>query len=313
MRPFDVRQKEKRRNTKMMTVGIIGCGFVGGALKAWLEENNKNVKVVVSDPPKGMNDDISGADVYFLQIHVPTEDDGTQDLTLMKEIIRGLPDRPVFVRTTILPGSSATLTRETGHRVYFMPEFLFALFMFLAFNSVKDYPGNKKRIRTSLICFGILSLLRYSAMLFYSVTYEFISSPYDGRLSSPVKFWIVYAIIAVLTAASCAFMIVLSVEHHRFRNHMIVESVGKANNESVYRDEMDEARRKELRHKSIAVLVLQIIYAVATVATTMMIPFGEVSDAFGLQWLYRMLLLAAAMIGIYAVSLSISSEAARIK
>lgn len=196
---------------------------------------------------------------------------------------------------------------------YFMPEFLFALFMFLAFYSVKDYPGNKKRIRTSLICFGILSLLRYSAMLFYSVTYEFISSPYDGRLSSPVKFWIVYAIMAVLTAASCAFMIVLSVEHHRFRNHMIVESVGKANNESVYRDEMDEARRKELRHKSIAVLVLQIIYAVATVATTMMIPFGEVSDAFGLQWLYRMLLLAAAMIGIYAVSLSISSEAARIK
>lgn len=39
------------------------------------------MKVVVSDPPKGMNDDISGADVYFLQIHVPTEDDGTQDLT----------------------------------------------------------------------------------------------------------------------------------------------------------------------------------------------------------------------------------------
>ena len=56
----------------MVTVGIIGCGFVGGALKAWLEENNPEVKIVVSDPPKGMNDDISGADVYFLQIHVPT-------------------------------------------------------------------------------------------------------------------------------------------------------------------------------------------------------------------------------------------------
>ena len=108
----------------MTTVGIIGCGFVGGALKDWLEKNNQDVKVVVSDPPKGMNDDISGADVYFLQIHVPTEDDGTQDLTLMKELIRGLPDKPVFVRTTILPGTSELLSRETGHRVYFMPEFL---------------------------------------------------------------------------------------------------------------------------------------------------------------------------------------------
>ena len=95
----------------MITVGIIGCGFVGGALKAWLEENNKDVKIVVSDPPKGMNDDISGADVYFLQIHVPTEDDGTQDLTLMTQLISDLPDKPVFVRTTILPGSSEGLSK----------------------------------------------------------------------------------------------------------------------------------------------------------------------------------------------------------
>ena len=108
----------------MITVGIIGCGFVGGALKAWLEENNRDVRVVVSDPPKGMNDDISGADVYFLQIHVPTEDDGTQDLTLMKRLISALPDKPVFVRTTILPGTSDLLSRETGHQVCYMPEFL---------------------------------------------------------------------------------------------------------------------------------------------------------------------------------------------
>ena len=108
----------------MITVGIIGCGFIGSALKIWLEENNSDVKILVSDPPKGMNDDISSADVYFLQIHVPTEDDGTQDLTLMKKLISALPDKPVFVRTTILPGTSALLSKETGHRVYFMPEFL---------------------------------------------------------------------------------------------------------------------------------------------------------------------------------------------
>ena len=106
-------------------VGIIGCGFVGGALKTWLEENNSaNVEVLVSDPPKGFNDDLSTVDVAFLQIHVPTEDDGTQDLTLMKQLIKGLPDVTVFVRTTILPGTSDMLSRETGHRVCYMPEFL---------------------------------------------------------------------------------------------------------------------------------------------------------------------------------------------
>ena len=35
-----------------MKVGIIGCGFIGTALKNWLEENNTEVEIRVSDPPK---------------------------------------------------------------------------------------------------------------------------------------------------------------------------------------------------------------------------------------------------------------------
>lgn len=71
----------------MINVGIIGCGFVGGALKDWLEHNNPECKLFISDPAKGYHDDLSHVDIAFLQIHVPTEDDGTQDLTLMKELI----------------------------------------------------------------------------------------------------------------------------------------------------------------------------------------------------------------------------------
>lgn len=67
---------------------------------------------------------MSNIDIAFLQIHVPTEDDGTQDLMLMKELITKLPDVPVFVRTTILPGTSDRLSNETGHQVHYMPEFL---------------------------------------------------------------------------------------------------------------------------------------------------------------------------------------------
>ena len=108
----------------MINVGIIGCGFVGGALKDWLEHNNPDCKLFISDPPKGYNDDLSNIDIAFLQIHVPTEDDGTQDLSLMKELITNLPNVPVFVRTTILPGTSERLSRETKHQVWYTPEFL---------------------------------------------------------------------------------------------------------------------------------------------------------------------------------------------
>ncbi len=41
----------------MTTVGIIGCGFVGGALKDWLEKNNKDVNAfakMTADTPLGM-------------------------------------------------------------------------------------------------------------------------------------------------------------------------------------------------------------------------------------------------------------------
>ena len=106
-------------------VGIIGCGFIGTALKNWLEENNTNVETRVSDPPKGMNDDINDCDAYFIQIHIPTEEDGTQDLTLLKSIVNNLPcSRPIWIRTTILPGTAELLQQETGRLVYHMPEFL---------------------------------------------------------------------------------------------------------------------------------------------------------------------------------------------
>ena len=49
-------------NTKIK-IGIIGCGFVGSALKNWLESNNKDCELFISDPPKGYNDDLSNIDI----------------------------------------------------------------------------------------------------------------------------------------------------------------------------------------------------------------------------------------------------------
>lgn len=105
-------------------VGIVGCGFIGGALKRWIEEHNSSITVLVSDPYKGMNDDLSSCDVIFVSIHIPTEADGTQDLTTLESIIENLPQKPIFIRTTIIPGTSKRLAEKFGKEVYFMPEFL---------------------------------------------------------------------------------------------------------------------------------------------------------------------------------------------
>ena len=53
-----------------MKIGIIGCGFVGSALKDWIEENNQDIELRISDPSKGYNDEVSDCDAYFIQIHI---------------------------------------------------------------------------------------------------------------------------------------------------------------------------------------------------------------------------------------------------
>lgn len=53
-------------NDRKIKVGIIGCGFIGTALNEWLKTSNPIVETRVSDPPKGINEDISDCDAYFI-------------------------------------------------------------------------------------------------------------------------------------------------------------------------------------------------------------------------------------------------------
>lgn len=109
---------------KKINVGIVGCGVIGGALKNWIEQNNKNCSLFVLDPPKNLNDDLSSCDIIFVSLHVKTEEDDSQNLTVLKEVIKKLPNVPIFVRTTLLPGTCDKLSEELNKKIYFMPEFL---------------------------------------------------------------------------------------------------------------------------------------------------------------------------------------------
>lgn len=106
------------------TIGIIGCGVIGSVLKSWLLVNTKHA-VKIYDPAKGHLDNIDSCDIYFIQIHIPTEKNGKQNLKNLKSIIAKLPPcKPIFIRTTILPGTTEKLRREFHKDIYFMPEFL---------------------------------------------------------------------------------------------------------------------------------------------------------------------------------------------
>lgn len=119
----------KRNNTKLepkkiYNIGIVGCGVIGGALIDWIEQNNPQCHILKCDPPKGLNDNLDNADVIFVSIHIPTEKDGTQDLTILERIIQNAPNVPIYIRTTLLPGTCDYLSKKSCKQVHFMPEFL---------------------------------------------------------------------------------------------------------------------------------------------------------------------------------------------
>lgn len=107
----------------MIKIGIIGCGVIGNVMKVWLENHTSHI-IKVLDPAKGYNDDLSDIDIAFISIHIETESDGSQNLTDIKKIIKSLPKIPIFIRTTLLPGTCDSLSKELQREVYFMPEFL---------------------------------------------------------------------------------------------------------------------------------------------------------------------------------------------
>jgi UDPglucose 6-dehydrogenase len=171
-----------------INVGIIGHGIIGGALASWIITNNKNCKVLISDPPKGYNDDLSIADIFFISIHIPTESDYTQDLTLLKTILSGLPpNKPIFIRTTVIPGTCDILKMEFNKNIYFMPEFLTERTANEDFNSQpmifcgeidllkKIFIGKKYEVMTSLEA----EISKYAHNVFGALKVTFFNGIYE--------------------------------------------------------------------------------------------------------------------------------------
>lgn len=109
-----------------MNIGICGVGVVGGALAHWLESET-NHKIFKYDPPLNLTDDLTFCDVIFICVPVPTKEDGSQDLYILKESIDRfcITNRvPVIIRSSVIPGTCHALSRECILPIFAMPEFL---------------------------------------------------------------------------------------------------------------------------------------------------------------------------------------------
>ena len=105
-----------------MEFGIVGCGIIGNSLNDLLEDLGHTVKKY--DPAKDLSDDISKAKVIF--ICVPTKADMKfKDLKMAISYINLKNKKGIIaIRSTILPGMTAELTKQYKREFVYLPEFL---------------------------------------------------------------------------------------------------------------------------------------------------------------------------------------------
>lgn len=118
-----------------MKIGILGCGYVGGAVRDFFQSRGDDVRVFDIDPARGTHsrEQVVDADCIFVCLPTPTRG-GRQDVSaVFSEVIRlselVLPDRcpTVFVKSTVLPGTCRKLQAVNPQlRIVMSPEFLTA-------------------------------------------------------------------------------------------------------------------------------------------------------------------------------------------
>ena len=116
----------RRRSVK---IGIVGFGTVGRALARFFERGGRH-RVAVYDryldehASPGCLDAVEAAEVAFVAVPTPFDPrTGACDLAAVREVVARF-SVPLCIKSTIPPGTTEALARESGKPLAFSPEYL---------------------------------------------------------------------------------------------------------------------------------------------------------------------------------------------
>lgn len=119
-----------------MKIGIIGRGFVGGAVQFGFSANtgcDAEVRVYDKDPNKSLNtleEVVNESDFIFLSVPTPANPDGSVNLDIVDEALSSVnevikKDNIILLRSTMTPGSTEKFQKKYPQlKLVFNPEFL---------------------------------------------------------------------------------------------------------------------------------------------------------------------------------------------
>lgn len=101
----------------MNKVKIYGFGWVGKAMKTMFPD------ALVQDPAQNMFAP-EKADIGFICVPTPNKGKSDLDCSIVEEVVRSAPEDILVIRSTVMPGTTERLVKETGKHIVFSPEYL---------------------------------------------------------------------------------------------------------------------------------------------------------------------------------------------
>mgnify|MGYP001199209112 FL=1 len=119
------------------TIGIVGNGFVGSAVRYGFSPNvgvDAEVKVYDKDPNKSTHSlrDVVDSDIIFLSVPTPSNSDGSMNVDIVDSVLNDISQYAdlfevgtILLRSTVTPGTTRKLQDKYPNlRIVFNPEFL---------------------------------------------------------------------------------------------------------------------------------------------------------------------------------------------
>jgi len=119
------------------TIGIVGNGFVGSAVRYGFSPNvgvDAEVKVYDKDPNKSTHSlrEVVDSDVVFLSVPTPSNSDGSMNVDIVDSVLEDISQYAdlfevgtILLRSTVTPGTTRKLQEKYPNlRIVFNPEFL---------------------------------------------------------------------------------------------------------------------------------------------------------------------------------------------
>jgi UDPglucose 6-dehydrogenase len=118
-------------------IGVIGNGFVGGAVKFGFSPSvgcDAEVRVYDKDPNKSthtLEETVNESDFIFLSVPTPANEDGSMNINILENALHEISevhnerDNVIIIRSTVIPGTTWALqTKYPQLNILFNPEFL---------------------------------------------------------------------------------------------------------------------------------------------------------------------------------------------